>query len=135
MVSSDKERKNKTKRTLLTSFKDAFAGYRYTLLNERNFQIHTVVTCLVVMAGFILKITRIEWLVILLCIALVLTAELLNTAIERVVDLIVGETYHELAKISKDVAAAAVILTALMSVIIGLIVFLPYIWQVIIGFI
>ena len=128
MVSLDKKN-NRTKRALFSSFKDAFSGVKFTFKNERNFRIHTVVTVLVVTAGFILKITRIEWLVILLCIALVLTAELLNTAIEQTVDLIVGESFHELARNAKDAAAGAVVLSAGISVIIGLIIFLPYVWD------
>lgn len=135
MVSPDKQIISKKKRSLVTSFKDAFAGLRYTFLNERNFRIHTVVTLLVVTAGFVLTINKSEWLAIILCIALVMTAELVNTAVETVVDLVVGNTYHDLAKIAKDVSAAAVVLSALLAVIIGIIIFLPYIWQIVISFI
>lgn len=135
MGSVDKKFIKGKKRSLFASFKDAFAGIKYTFINERNFRFHTVVTLLVVTAGFVLNVSKMEWLAIILCIALVMAAELVNTAIETVVDLIVGETYCELARIAKDVSAASVILSAFLAVIIGIIVFLPYVWQIVISFI
>lgn len=134
MVSPDKQFIRDKSRSLATSFKDAFAGLNYTFNNERNFRIHTVVTLLVVTAGFVLNINKMEWLVVILCISLVMAAELVNTAIETTIDLIVGSTYHELARIAKDVSAAAVVLSALLAVVIGFVVFLPYIWQLFISF-
>lgn len=128
MVSLDKKN-NRTKRALFSSFKDAFSGVKFTFKNERNFRIHTVVTVLVVTAGFVLKISLLEWIIIVLCIGLVLAMELVNTAIEQTVDLIVGESFHELARNAKDAAAGAVVLSAGISVIIGLIIFLPYVWD------
>lgn len=128
MVSLDKKN-NPTKRALFSSFKDAFSGIKFTFKNERNFRIHTVVTILVVTAGFVLKITLLEWTSILLCIGLVIAMELVNTAIEQTVDLIVGESFHELARNAKDAAAGAVVISACMSVIIGLIIFFPYVWE------
>lgn len=135
MVSPDKKFSRQQHRGLVTAFKDAFSGFKYTFLNERNFRIHTVVTLLVVTAGFALNISRLEWLAVIICIAIVLTAELVNTAIETTVDLVVGENYHELARIAKDVSAAAVVLTAMIAVVIGSIVFLPYLWQIVNKFI
>lgn len=128
MVSLDKKN-NPTKRALFSSFKDAFSGIKFTFKNERNFRIHTVVTILVVTAGFVLKISLLEWTSILLCIGLVIAMELVNTAIEQTVDLIVGESFHELARNAKDAAAGAVVISACMSVIIGLIIFFPYVWE------
>lgn len=135
MASTDKQFIKPKDRSVLTSFKNAFSGIKYTFINERNFKIHTVVTLFVVTAGFVLSINKLEWLAVILCIGLVMAAELFNTATETVVDLIVGDTFHELARIAKDVAAAAVFLTAFLAVIIGVLVFLPYIWQIFMSFI
>lgn len=116
-------------RGLFDSFRDAFAGLFHTFKYERNFRLHMSVTMLVLIAGVLFQIRQMEWLVILLSIGLVLAVELINTAIETTIDLVVGEHYHPLAKISKDVAAAAVVLTACLSVIIGMIIFIPYLWR------
>jgi len=110
--------------TLLLSFRYAFAGIRYLLWTQRNAKIHTALGLAAVALGFLLRIGRDEWLVLVLTIALVLAAEGVNTAIEAVVDL-VSPVYHPLAKVAKDVAAGTVLLTAIASVIIGLILFLP----------
>lgn len=122
-------------RGLFDSFYDAFAGLFHTLKYERNFRLHMLVTFLVTVAGIFLKIHQIEWLAILLSIGLVLAVELINTSIETTIDLVVGEHYHPLAKIAKDVAAAAVVLTACLSVIIGIIIFIPYLWELLQQFI
>lgn len=76
-------------------------------------------------AGLILQLTINEWLWLMLAIFLVLIAETLNTIVEAVVDLVVGQTYHELAKRAKDVAAGGVLLAALFAVIVGALVMLP----------
>jgi diacylglycerol kinase (ATP) len=110
--------------TLLLSFRYAFAGIRYLLWTQRNAKIHTALGLAAVALGFLLRIERDEWLVLVLTIALVLAAEGLNTAIEAVVDL-ASPVYHPLAKIAKDVAAGTVLLTVIASVIVGLILFLP----------
>jgi diacylglycerol kinase len=110
--------------TLLLSFRYAFAGIRYLLWTQRNAKIHTALGLAAVALGFLLRIERDEWLVLVLTIALVLAAEGVNTAIEAVVDL-ASPAYHPLAKIAKDVAAGTVLLIAIASVIVGLILFLP----------
>lgn len=127
---SDVENPN---RRLFHSFKDAFAGLLHTLKHERNFRIHTAVTVIVLIAGAFFQLRQAEWLAIMLSIGLVLSVELLNTAIESTIDIVVGEQYHPLAKIAKDVAAAAVILTASLSVIIGMIIFIPYLWNILLN--
>jgi diacylglycerol kinase (ATP) len=110
--------------TLLSSFRFAFAGLGYLLWSQRNAKIHVVLGLAAVALGFLLRITRSEWLALVLTITLVLTAEGVNTAVEATVDLASPE-YHPLAKVAKDVAAGTVLLTAIASLIIGLIVFLP----------
>ena len=111
--------------TLLISFRYAFAGVRYLLWTQRNAKIHTLVAVLAILLGLLLRIERGEWLALVLTITLVLVAEAFNTAIEAVVDL-ASPGYHPLAKVAKDVAAGAVLLTAIASVVVGLIVFLPH---------
>ena len=111
---------------LLKSFKYALEGITTTLINEQNFQIHTIGTITVVSANIFFKITTIEWCIILICIALVLSLELINTSIEYLVDL-VSPSYHLLAKRTKDAAAGAVLIAAIICSIIAVIIYLPYI--------
>jgi diacylglycerol kinase (ATP) len=101
------------------SFKYAAAGVTYAFNTQRNFRIHCVMGTLAISAGAILRLTGVEMAVICITSGLVLTLELLNTAIESVVDLTVGQTYHELAKIAKDCAAGAVLISAFASVLVG----------------
>jgi diacylglycerol kinase len=108
------------------SFKNAFKGLVYALETQKNAQIHFVATIVVMIVGFILKLSTIEFAIILLCIASVWVTEVLNTSIETLVDLC-SPNYHHLARISKDLAAAAVLLAALFSVLIGIFVFIPHI--------
>ncbi len=110
--------------TLLSSFRFAFAGLGYLLWSQRNAKIHVGIGLAAVALGFLLRITRSEWLALVLTIALVLAAEGVNTAVEATVDLASPE-YHPMAKVAKDVAAGTVLLTAIASLIVGLIVFLP----------
>lgn len=102
----------------------AIAGIDYTLCHERNFLIEIFMAIMVTVFSFILKVSLLEWLILLLTIALVLALEMINTAIERTVDLATKE-YKELAKVAKDVSAGAVLLMSIFSVIIGIVIFLP----------
>lgn len=111
--------------TLFISFKYAWAGFRYAFITQRNFRIHTIIGTLAISLGVFLNIKPVELAVICLTIALVLALELLNTAIESVVDLTVKQTYHELAKIAKDCAAGAVLVAAITSVLIAGTLLLP----------
>ena len=111
---------------LLKSFKYALEGITTTLIKEQNFQIHTIGTITVVSSNIFFKITTIEWCIILICIALVLSLELINTSIEYLVDL-VSPSYHLLAKRTKDAAAGAVLIAAIICSIIAVIIYLPYI--------
>ena len=110
---------------LIISFKYAWAGVRYAFITQRNFRIHTVIGTLAISLGIFLKITAVEMSVVGLTIALVLVLELLNTAIESVVDLTVKQSYHELAKIAKDCAAGAVLVAAIAAVLVASFVLLP----------
>ena len=111
--------------SLLLSFKYAWAGVSYVFTTQRNFRIHTVIGTLAVSLGLFLNISAVEMAVITLTCAIVMVLELLNTAIEAVVDLTVKQTYHELAKIAKDCAAGAVLLSAIAALMIASWILLP----------
>lgn len=108
----------------LKSFQYAFNGLRVLFYEEANARIHLVAAIAVILLGLLLKITAPEWLIILFCIALVFICEIINTAIENLCDFISPEK-HELIKKTKDLAAAAVLIAAVFSVVVGLIIFLP----------
>ena len=110
---------------LFLSFKYAWAGVKYAFATQRNFRIHTIIGTLAVSLGLFLEIQAIEMAVIVMTCAMVMVLELLNTALEAVVDLTVKQTYHELAKIAKDCAAGAVLISALAAVIVAAFILLP----------
>ncbi|MGK7877149.1 MAG: diacylglycerol kinase [Xenococcaceae cyanobacterium] len=118
---------------LLISFKYAWAGVRYAFITQRNFRIHTVIGVLAISLGVFLGITAVKMAVIVLTSALVMVLELLNTAIESVVDLTVEKSYHELAKIAKDCAAGAVLVSALAAVLVASFVLLPPLFALILS--
>ncbi len=116
--------KGKKSKNIFYSFKYAFEGIFYGIKNARNLQIDIVIAILVTICGFLFNISILEWTLVLICFALVMSLELVNTAIEEVVNL-ASPNIHPLAKVSKDVAAGAVLLSAIFSSIIGIIIFLP----------
>ena len=115
------------KGTLRDSFGYALRGILAAVASGRNMKIHLLAAILAVITGWWLGINRLEWAMITIGIFMVLAAETLNTAIEKAVDLVTRE-YHPLAKQAKNLAAGAVLLTALSAVIIGLLIFGPYLW-------
>ena len=116
--------KNLKSKNVFHSFKYAFSGLKYGFINTKNLHIDFFFILAVIVCGFIFNISLIEWTVLILCISLVVSLELVNTAIEEVVNL-ASPDIHPLAKASKDVAAGAVLFSAIMTIIIGLIIFLP----------
>ena len=102
----------------------ALDGINYVSSHERNFKIETLFAIMVTIASFLLKVSLIEWSILMLVISLVLALEMINTSIERCVDL-VTQDYKELAKIAKDVSAGAVLVVSIFSIIIGIVIFLP----------
>ena len=106
----------------LRSFGYAWKGIRCCIGKEQNLNFHLIATAVVVIAGFVLGITRMEWMIIILCIGVVIAAELFNTAIED----LVSPQQHPVAGQVKDIAAGAVLVCAATAAIIGLIVFIPY---------
>lgn len=111
---------------ILKSFVYAFNGIFTSIKNERNIKIHIVIMILVIIFGIILKISKTEWLICIILFGLVISMELINSAIEKVVDLVTKEK-NEQAKIIKDTAAGAVLVTAIAAAIIGFLIFVPYI--------
>lgn len=110
---------------LFVSFKYAWSGITYAFKTQRNFRIHVIIGTLAICLGVFLHLRAVEIAVIGLTSGLVLVMELLNTAIESVVDLAVNQTYHELAKIAKDCAAGAVLVSALAAVLVALVLLVP----------
>lgn len=109
---------------LLRSFGYAFSGLSEMVKSEQNVRLHLLVTICVIIAGFLLKITLIEWCLVLICISLVWVAEAFNTAIERLTDHIFNER-HQTARMVKDVSAGAVLVCAIIAAVCGVIIFLP----------
>lgn len=109
---------------LRKSFGYAFKGIDDVIKHEPNMKIHVVVAILVVIMAFILKVSIIEWIILVLLIGAVLAAETINTTIENLVDMYTKE-FDEKAKIVKDTAAGTVLILAITSAIIGLIIFIP----------
>lgn len=110
------------------AFRHAFRGLFYVMKTQRNAWIHTGVTTAVFIVGVWLKISLIEWAILVLTIAMVFMAEFVNTAIEAVVDL-ASPNKHPLAKIGKDVGAAAVLVAAFAAVLVGLLILGPPLLQ------
>ena len=118
--------------SVAASFRYAFAGLRYLLWTQRNAKIHTAIGVIAIVLGFAVGFDRYEWLTLVLTIAIVLASEGVNTAIEAVVDL-TSPGYHPLAKIAKDVGAGTVLLTAIAAVIVGMLLFLPHLLPLVLG--
>jgi diacylglycerol kinase len=113
-----------------TSFRAAFSGVRRLFTSERHFQLHLIAAaCAVILAAF-LRFNTMEWAILMVTIGLVLVAEGLNSALERAIDT-TTPGFHPLAKAAKDIAAAAVLIAAIISVIIGLLLYGPKLWTLI----
>ena len=108
----------------LMSFVYAFRGIGVTIKEEKNVKIHLLAIIVVIVMGIIYKISKIEWMICILLFGLVISSELINTAIENAVDLVTTEE-NKLAKIAKDAAAGAVLVNSIMSVIIAGIIWIP----------
>ena len=114
-------------RSRLRSFRFAFQGIYQLFVSQPNAQIHLLATVVIVAIGFWLKLAVWEWCAIVICIALVLLVEALNTAIEYVVDLVSPEP-HPLAGKAKDVAAGAVLMSVIICGIVWGVIYLPKLW-------
>lgn len=115
---------NQGKSGFLESVGHALDGIEYTVSHERNFRVEIFFAILVTIASFIFKVSLLEWCLLILIIGMILALEMVNTAMERCVDLVTKD-YKELAKNAKDIAAGAVFIMSLFSVILGILIFLP----------
>jgi len=111
----------------LSSYRFAVSGVVKALRTQSNIRIHLAATALVLLAAWWFKITRTELILVLLCIGLVIMAELLNTAIEVTLDYLAKE-HHVAVEVAKDVAAGSVLIASVIAAIVGLMIFLPYIF-------
>jgi diacylglycerol kinase (ATP) len=111
----------------IAAFGHAFRGWWYVLRTQHNAWIHSVFASAVILVGLWLGLKPFDWAVLVLTIAMVFTAEFINTAIEAVVDLAMP-VHHPLAKVGKDVGAGAVLIAALAGVVIGLLIIGPPLW-------
>lgn len=103
----------------------AISGIKMAVKREKNMRIHTLISILVIAAGWLSGITRMEWILVILCMGCVIAVELLNTAIERMADMITLEK-NEGIKMIKDISAGAVLIVSVMSCVVGIIIFGPY---------
>ena len=108
---------------MINSFKYAIEGFISSFKTERNMKIHVLAMALVIALGIFLKLSKIEWCIIIITIVMVISAELFNTAIETVVDMVSPQKNPQ-AKLAKDIAAGAVLTLAISAVIIGAIIFI-----------
>jgi len=109
------------------SFRHAFRGWFYVMRTQRNAWIHSAIAVVVLVVGLWLRLPPRDWAVVVLSAAMVFLAEFINTAIEAVIDL-ASPDIHPLAKVGKDVGAAAVLISALAAILIGLLIFGPPLW-------
>ena len=124
MISRDERKNQKGLKKFLNSFTYPVKGLKYAYRNEQNLAVDVGIGILVLIFGFIFRLTPGEWAVLVITIGLVIGMELVNTAIEATVDL-VTEEYHPIAKVAKDTSAAAVFIIAIAAAVVGLIIFLP----------
>ena len=111
----------------LISFRFAFEGIVHVLKTQPNARVHAAITIAVVVIGLWLGLSRIEWAILVVTMAVVWLAEFVNTAVEAAVDLATGER-HPLAKIAKDTAAGGVLVAAILALIVGLLILGPPLW-------
>jgi len=121
-VRNDEDKKRGLHFPLLDAFRCAFAGLFKTVARQRNIKIHLAVALLALVLGFVLRIPLSSWLAVIICIVVVFCVECLNTALETLVDL-VSPGYHELAKVAKDCAAGAVLVSVIGSLVVAGLVF------------
>lgn len=120
-----KDKRTQKNNNFFESLKNAISGIRYLIIDERNFRFHISASIIVIILAWILKIRTYQFLWLVLAILLVILAELINTLIERIIDLIVGNKFNLLAKKIKDIAAGGVLITSFIAVIIGVTIFTP----------
>lgn len=122
--------KRNKKRTFVDSLKDSINGLGFVMIGESNFKREIILAIITLAACYFLEVSKIEFIIIVIVIALVIVSEIFNTAIEKTVDLCTRE-YNETARIAKDVSAAAVLTMCCFAVCVGVIIFVPKIIELI----
>ena len=120
----------KQQSSLFKAFGYAFEGIAFTIRTQKNMRIHLVIAALALIASVLLRLHFLEFAVIIICIGLVLGTEMLNTALESLVDLI-SPQFHPSAKLAKDIAAGIVLIFAIVSAVVGCIIFVMAILRLI----
>ncbi|HEM6116187.1 diacylglycerol kinase family protein [Streptococcus pluranimalium] len=133
MDSQDNKQKKWKNRTLTASMEFAITGVVNAYKEERNMRKHMISALLAIIAGLIFQLSALEWLFLLLSIFLVISFEIINSAIENVVDLASDYHFSMLAKNAKDMAAGAVLVISVYALITGLIIFVPKMWNLVFG--
>ncbi len=121
---SNKPNKKFSLEKRVESFKYALNGLKIVFIEEHNARIHLIVSLIVIACGFIFHISTVEWIIICFAIGLVISMEIINSAIENLSDFVSPE-HHKLIKKVKDLSAAAVLVCTISSVVIGILIFLP----------
>jgi diacylglycerol kinase (ATP) len=116
--------KSHSPRSRMKSFAYAFSGLRMLTASEPNFKIHIVIACVACSLAWVMDFTTMEWFVVILTIGMVLAMEAVNTAVEKLAD-VVSPHYDERIKVVKDVMAAAVLITAIVACVVGCFLFIP----------
>lgn len=129
MLMDLKDKNTHKNKYFITSVEFALTGIQTVFKEERNMRKHVFFGVLALLAGFIFQLSHFEWLWLLLAVFLVWIVEIINTVFENVVDMFTDFHFHPIGKKIKDMAAGAVLLTSFFAVIIGLILFVPKIWQ------
>ena len=117
------------KRSIVNSFKFAIEGLIWAFKNQRNLRIHILVGTGVIFLGVLLKISFIKMAILFLTIIFVIVCEIINTALELSLDFINGKKYHPSVKVVKDIVAGAVLFAAFNAVVVGIIIFYPYLFN------
>ncbi|OEG08666.1 UDP kinase [Enterococcus termitis] len=131
MPMDSKDKQTGKNKHFIASLEFALQGIRTVFKEERNMRTHVVMGFLAIVLGFVFRLTIAEWLWLLLAIFLVLVVEIINTVFENVVDMFTDFHFHPIGKKIKDMAAGAVLLTSGFAVVVGLLLFVPKIWQLI----
>ena len=126
-----KDKQIEKNKNFVASVEFALQGIKTVFKEERNMRTHVLMGILAVISGFVFRLSISEWLWLILAIFLVLVTEILNTVFENIVDMFTDFHFHPIGKKIKDMAAGAVLLTSGFAVVVGLLLFVPKIWQLI----
>lgn len=133
MLMDSRDRNTKKNKDFITSVEFAWTGVKTVFKDERNMRKHAVLGALAILVGLIFQLGRLEWLWLLLAVFLVWLTEIINTIFENVVDMFTEGHFHPLGKKIKDMAAGSVLLTSLFALLIAAFLFLPKLYQFLVG--